>query len=419
MSNITKKLILIILFIIISIGLAFLLYFIFFASKNEVIPIGQKQQQTQGGEFPVAGSGSGQKIGTTDGISVSSDIVGQDNLENQIEASGGVIVQAREIVNKNILKVKDYSNPNQGIVYYDDINQSFYKVSDNGVINKLSDRKFYAVKNATFSSTKNQAIIEYPDNKKVLYDFDKDEFIARFPEEAIDFGFSNDGDKLSYKWIDYYENNNYLVTSNPDASNFKFIRPIVDQAKNIDNVWSPDGEIMATFRKQYDLERQEVYFINENNKDFRSLLVDGVNFKGVWNTKGDKILYSVAEVRKNFLPMLWIANGQSDGLGYGKMSLGISTWVDKCSFSKKEDSIVYCAVPDELPRGSGLNPDIVSDVVYSIYKINMQTGNSEIVSQPIVDGDRVSIDKIYITQNDSSIFYTDSANGYLYQLGLE
>ncbi|HNV97292.1 MAG TPA: hypothetical protein PKL13_03160 [bacterium] len=413
----TKKIISIILFLIVSIGLAFSIYFVFFGKKQEPIPTIVEEQPITGVEFPIAGEGGAQIVepggGTTDEQIVTT--------EKEIEgvAQDEIIVNSKQLVDRNISNVSDYSSINDGIVYYDNFSQSFYKITEEGKISKLSDRKFYSVKNSIFSPTKNEAILEYPDNTKMLYDFNKDEFIAKFPKEAQDFAFSDQGDKLSYKWIDYYEDHNYLVTSNPDASNFKFIVPIADQAKNIQNIWSPDGEVMATFRKQEDLERQYIYFINENNKNLRALLVDGFNFQGMWNTKGDKLLYNVTEPRIDYNPVLWVANGQGDGLGYGKASLGINTWVDKCSFSNIDSNVVYCAVPDSLPRGSGINSSIASNAVYSIYKINIGNGNQELIAQPIVNNSRVSIDKIYISKNDSQIFYVEQGSGYLYSINLK
>lgn len=417
MSESTKKIILIILFLIVSIGLAFLIYFVFFAKRQTPVEPIVPEELISGAEFPTAGEGGAQIVEPGGGI-VDEQFTPSET-ETQLPIQEGVISNSKQLVNRDISNINDYSNVNGGIVYYDNQNQTFYKITEDGTISKLSDRKFYSLTNATFSPTKNEAILEYPDKRKVLYDFNKDEFIARFPEQTQDFAFSQQGDKLSYKWIDYYEDQNYLVTSNPDASNFKFIRPIGDQARNINNIWSPDGEVMATFRKQADLERQDIYFINENDKNLRALLVDGFNFQGVWNTKGDKLLYNVTEPRKDYNPVLWIANGQGDGLGYGKASLGINTWVDKCSFSNADSNLVYCAVPDYLPRGSGINSSIAEGVVYSIYKINIANGSQELIAQPVVNNNRVSIDKIYTSQNDSQIFYIDHNTGYLYSINLK
>ncbi|MDD4290376.1 MAG: hypothetical protein PHH83_03845 [Patescibacteria group bacterium] len=417
MSAVTKKIVLIILFIVISIGLAFLIYFVFFAKKQIPDEIIVQEQQISGGEFPTAAEGGAKVVEPGSGI-VDEEFV-SEKIENQTITQEGVIINSKQLVNRDISSINDYSNLNRGIVYYDTINQSFYKVTEDGKISKLSDRKFYSLTAATFSPTKNEAILEYPDKRKVLYDFNKDEFIARFPEQTQDFAFSQQGDKLSYKWIDYYEDQNYLVTSNPDATNFKFIRPILDQAKNIQSIWSPNGEVMATFRKQVDIERQDIYFFNENDKNLRALLVDGFNFEAMWNTKGDKLLYNVTEPRKDYNPVLWVANGQGDGLGYGKASLGVNTWVDKCSFSNTDSNVVYCAVPDYLPMGSGINSSVAEDAIYSIYKINIANGNQELIAQPLVDNNRVSIDKIYTSQDDSQIFYIDKNSGYLYSINLK
>ena len=416
MSDNKRKIVLIILFIIVVIGLAFLIYYVFFTSSRQPVTP-QQEQQNQSGEFPSASEGGAQQIEQGGGTPQSGEVQGNTQGQGNV-TSEETIINSKQLLDKDVSRIKTYSKINDGIVYYDDANQGFYRVTSDGKVSKLSDRKFYNVTNATFSPTKNEAIIEYPDKTKVLYDFDKDEFIAKFPEQAQDFGFSTTGDKLSYKWIDYYEDSNYLVTSNPDASNFKFIRPIADQAKNIDDVWSPDGEVMATFKKQYDAERQEIYFINENDKNLRSLLVDGFNFKGTWNTKGDKLLYNITELRNDFKPTLWIANGQGDSLGYGKRPLGLNTWVDKCSFSQSDNDVVYCAVPDELEKGSGLNSSSYGGSSYSIYRINIATGNQELLAQPIIDNNRISIDKIYTDKNDSSLFYVDGSSGYLYSIDL-
>ncbi|HNZ86077.1 MAG TPA: hypothetical protein PLD95_00755 [bacterium] len=407
----TKKIILILLFLAVSIGMAFLIYFTFFARKQEPISSPIDTTPSDVG-FPDVGIGGPQIIDTGGEtiITTKPEIMGTDEE---------LVTNSQEVVGKNIASINTYSAVNNGVVYYDNLNQSFFKVSGDGTISKLSDRKFYSVTNATFSPTKNQAILEYPDNTKVLYDFEREEFIARFPQETQDFAFSETGDKLSYKWMGDYEDQNYLVTSNSDASNFKFIRPIADQARNIKNIWSPNGEVMATFRKQYDLERQEIYFINEDDKNLRSLVVDGFNFDGMWNTQGDKLLYNVTSQRSDFKPTLWFANGQGDDLGYGKVSMGINTWINKCSFSQSNNDVVYCAVPDSMPRGAGLNPGLASGIPYSIYKINISTGNQQIIAQPMVNNNRISIDKIYTNQNDSQMYYIDSSTGYLYSIDLK
>jgi len=115
--------------------------------------------------------------------------------------------------------------------------------------------------------------------------------------------------------------------------------------------------------------------------------------------------------------VLWIANGQTDELGGGKRYIGLNTWVDKCSFSNINDDLVYCAVPDYLPTGSGWYPEFADDLPYSIYKINTSNGQKEKLAEPVANGTRVSIDQIFLNKGDEKIYYTD-VNGYVYNLDL-
>ncbi len=92
--------------------------------------------------------------------------------------------------------------------------------------------------------------------------------------------------------------------------------------------------VLATYREAIDGERQQVFFINENNKNLDLLVVEGRGFEVIWSPRGDKILYNVFSSQNDYNPTLWIASGQGDGLGGGKRYVGLNTWVDKCDFSK-------------------------------------------------------------------------------------
>jgi len=116
---------------------------------------------------------------------------------------------------------------------------------------------------------------------------------------------------------------------------------------------------------------------------------------------------------------LWVANGSADELGYGKRYLGINTWADKCDFSNSNNGALYCAVPDSLPEGSGLSRSVAAGSLYSIYKIDINTGFKEKISEPVYNNQRVSIDKIYLDNNERKLYYTNESNGYLYSIDLQ
>lgn len=413
-----RKIILILLFFLVIIVVGFLLYSIFFKKEKPPVYI-QPGISTTTLPFIEKGEVKVKEIEPSElveGLPKAEDIfVPKDQIDSF--AKGGA-TDSEEVVSKKV-KGQDFSKTNNGMVYYDRGNQNFYRLLDDGSVFKMSDNKFYSVVDVMWSPTKNQAILEYPDEMKVLYDFDKDMQIASFPKEMKEFDFSINGEKIASKWVGEYRDYNYIVSSSPNGSNFKFVEPMGDKENDVQIVWSSDNEILATYRKRIDADRQEIFFINEQGKNLRSLVVDGGGFKGAWNPRGDKLLYSVFQDRTDFSPVLWVANGQGDGLGGGKRFLGVNTWVDKCSFSNTNNDLVYCAVPDYLPTGSGWYPELAKDVPYSIYRINADTGRKERIAQPIINGRRVTIDKIYLNKGDKKIYYTNESNGYLYSLDLE
>ncbi len=412
-----KKILLIILFILVIIVVSFLLYGIFF--KKQEIPIDTGLGGPMG-SLPIIGEGEIGIRGAEGEISSAEDIFVQREQIDDI-AKGG-FTNSKEIVSKNI-KSPDFSNINNALVYYDRENQTFYRINDDGSVFKMSDNKFYSVVDVVWSPTKNQALIEYPEDEnvpynKVLYDFDKDRALTSFQKEMKDFNFSSNGEKISAKWIGDYEDFNYIVSCDIDGNNFKFIEPIVDKSRDVQTIWSPDAEVLATYREAIDGDRQEIFFINENNKNLNSLVVDGRGFEVTWSPKGDKILYSVFKSQTDYNPTLWIANGQGDGLGSGKRYVGLNTWIDKCDFSQNNGNLVYCAVPDYLPTGSGWYPELADNVPYHIYRIDINTGRKEKVADPIISGARVTIDEIYLGNNDQILYYTSASDGHLYSIDL-
>ncbi len=414
-----KKIILIILFLVTIVLMIFVIYKIFFQT-NRVGILEEQQPINQGGSLPQLGEGT-QNVQEGSGlISADGTTQGQTQIkETEIDefAQGGFTKVKEDIA--ETIRSQSFSNTNNGMAYYSPGQQSFFRISESGEITKLSDKKFYSVENVTWSDKNNRAIIEYPDGTKILYDFNKDRSLATFPKDMKEFAFSASEDKIASKWVGPYEDYNYIVGAGYDGSNLKFVEPMGMQERNVQIVWSPDNEIMATYRKYIDSERQEIFFINENGKNLTSLIVEGGNFKGTWNPSGEKLLYSVYNSGSNYNPTLWVANGKSDQLGGGKKYLGINTWVDKCDFANTNSQYVYCAVPENLPKGSGMNPSIANSALYSIYKVDINEGRLEKIAQPINNGAGVSINKIYLNNQDSKIYYTDQFNNHLYSIELK
>ena len=63
-------------------------------------------------------------------------------------------------------------NQNGGLRYHNAADGKFYKVAADGTVKEMSDQIFYNANKVTWAPTKEEAIIEYPDGIKIVYNFD-------------------------------------------------------------------------------------------------------------------------------------------------------------------------------------------------------------------------------------------------------
>ncbi|PIR94757.1 hypothetical protein COT95_02435, partial [Candidatus Falkowbacteria bacterium CG10_big_fil_rev_8_21_14_0_10_37_6] len=77
---------------------------------------------------------------------------------------------------------------------------------------------------------------------------------------------------------------------------------------------------------------------------------------------------------------------------------------------------LYCAVPDVLPEGAGLFPELAQNSVDSLYKINTTTGAKTLIAIP--EG-YFNINDLMIQEDESNLYFTDSFSGNLYKVKLK
>jgi len=406
-----KKILLIILFLALCFGLGFGIYYLFFYSPEprpgEPGFIGQggnlpsadnAQNNLTGGDTGVGGVGGGQTTGRAP--------VGNAGLKGQAVA---LPITVDKVVSPIL------SASGQGIIFYNPLNNKFYNINDKGEKVAISDKEFYQVQNVYWSNDKTKAIIEYPDGNKILYDFIKNKQLT-LQKEITEPEFNNLG-QVAYKHITSETDNNWLAVSDPNGSGTTLIEELGDNAGEVQVAWSPTGEVVALFGKPIGSDQTEVYFIGLKGENFKSLIVDGSNFKGLWSPSGARLLYQAVSGQNNYNPSLWIADAEGDTIGNHKFSLGLSTWVDKCVF--QSEKIVYCAVPRELREGAGLYPELITDTEDLIYRIDLSTGLKELVAEPIDEtGKKFNIEKLYLSESGNYLFFWNKNDGKVYKMQL-
>lgn len=381
-----KKILIVILFIVIIIGVGYAIYAVFFRAEKPaevVAPPAEEVTPPPTAGLPPA-AGAAKPVTPAEIPLATGGTVDIPAMETQ-PALGASLSQGNEV---NFYNVSD---------------GKFYKINEDGTIETLSDKVFYNVANVTWSPNFDEAILEYPDGSNILYNF-KTQKQATLPKHWQEFDFSPDGKKIAAKSIGMDVENRWLTVANPDGTEAQIIEQLGDKAGLIQISWAPHGQIIA-FAKNYEnlaLSEQEILFIGLKGENFKSITVPGMKFEGRWSPSGNKLLYSVTSQASNYLPLLWIVDADLLNIGANRRSLGVNTWAEKCVFA--DESTLYCAIPKNLPRGAGLEPDMAKNPADSIWKINLSTGQRTVV---VVPSASMNITSLNLSQDQNYLYFVD------------
>lgn len=297
--------------------------------------------------------------------------------------------------------------------FYNSEDGKFYSIDKNGQATLLSDQVFHDVDNVTWSPDKNKAILEYPDGANIVYDFNTDTQ-ATLPNHWKDFAFSPDGGQIVMKSIGQDPDNRWLAVSNADGSQARPVAALGDKDDTVYPSWSPNKQSVAMYTEGVDLNRQDVYFVGLNSENFKSMTIEGRGFQYQWAPQGGQMLYSVYSTDSDMKPTLWIANAQGDTIGSGRKNLNIETWADKCAYAGATE--IFCAVPDSLPEGAGLFPDLAKGTSDKLYQIDTRTGVRKLIAIPDAS---VSMSDLMLSDNGYYLYFIDNNTGNLEQIKLK
>jgi len=410
MSERTKKILLFSLLAAGTIALAFLLYFFFKKVAPTAPPTGAgvPTGPAAGGQFTPAG----QRVATT--------TAGGAGAQAGLPTAGAIpgvkpsYYQPEPVTKIASEKVSYFSiGPTGGTRFYNPNDGKFYQVSPDGTSKTLSDQTFYNVKNVTWAPKNNKAVLEYPDGSKIIYDFEKQKQ-ATLPKHWSEFSFSSDGAEIAAKSVGLSPENRWLVTVNDDGTGTKLIEPMGENADKVIVDWSPSRQAVAFSMtgNALGLYRKEVLLIGLNGENFKSLTVEGMGFKPQWSPTGKQLLYSVYSDRSNYKPELWLTNSYGQDIGSGRKNLELNTWANKCAFSG--DETLYCAVPRNLPQGSGISPAVADSSYDDFYKVDLKTGLKTLVNI----SDNYSVDNVSFDQAGNRLVFTDRNQSGVFEIKL-
>src|SRR3989338_2115411 len=176
-----KRLILITLFILATIGIAFLLYWVFFAGKIGPERVSEEVQPTEG-EFPEGEEGEftrptvapPQQLPVTEGVAPGVQIAPAAQEESKL----------KRVTEDALIGAK--VNANNMVSFYNQLDGRFYQTDADGGMKPLSDTVFYNVDSVVWAPQTNAAVLEYPDGSNIYYNFEFDEQVT-LPKHWEDF----------------------------------------------------------------------------------------------------------------------------------------------------------------------------------------------------------------------------------------
>jgi hypothetical protein len=426
-----KKIILIIGFILLVVGVALLLYFTFFKTPTTpVTPINQMPVNEQGQVgLPVSQEAwermtleERQQLGlplTTwtnqpvNQVLTNEAVVPVEEISRI--AQGGITQENSVSLDKtaDVTLARDGNN----LLYYNSDDGHFYKTTPDGDRVLLSDKVFNNVQNVVWSPTKDKAIMEYPDGYKTVYDFNTQKQTT-LPFNWYDFSFSPNGKEIAFKLDSKYPENRWLSIANADGTGAVAIENMGDNADKVTVTWSSNKQVVAFSRtgEPRGAWEQSVLLVGRYGEKFTPLMVDGQGFESSWDNLGQKIAYSVYSPSSDYNPELYVINATGDNAGYGKIDTGLKTTSSKCTFNQAGDSL-YCAVPQDLPYGSALVPELADNTKDDFYKVDLKTGQTSLLAEPAFGSYQVN--SVFLSSDESLLYFVDSVTGKLRSIQLK
>lgn len=398
MTERTKRLLLISGFILSVFVIAFLLYAMFFRPAPPEPTVEEETEATQG-QLPSSLEAQ---------IRAREEAIAQEEaarLEEADEVALGGLTQTTELTTGSVDNVT-LSADGESMNYYNASDGRFYTIDEDGNVVALSDARFPNAESVDWNKDSNKALIEFPDGSNVVYNFDTEKQVT-LPSHWEDFDFSPVTDELIAKSIALDPNNRYLVITSDDGSKTSSIQALGENEKKVEVNWSPNDQVIAfadtSEAIQGGAERRMIYPVGKNKENFKGLVVEGLGFDSKWSPNGRQLLYSVSGNYSQNKPLLWIVDATSSTMGDNRQSLGLNTWVDKCTWSSA--SVLYCAVPLELPPNAGLQRSVFEDEPDALYKLDLLAATSTLVAIP---AEETAMNNLQVSDDESLLYFTNT-----------
>lgn len=311
----------------------------------------------------------------------------------------------------------------EAVRYVDRISGNIYQT----FLDKLSERKFSTtivpkVYESIFGNKGNSVLMRYLKAdartietflgvipKEVLgADTDANEIKGTFLSDNItDLSLSPDGTKIFYL-LNVGENAIGTIINLADSKKTQiFDSPFTEWL----SFW-PNASMITLTTKPTALVQGHMYTLNPTTKSFIRALGDIYGLTTLTSPNGKLVLYSDSSLTLNTFDI----NKKTT------TPTGLRTLPEKCVWNN-DSSIVYCAVPTNISGGQYPDSWYQGEVSFvdQIWKIELLTGNTTIISDPALDTGGEDIDGIKLALDNSGkyLLFVNKKDSFLWKLDLE
>lgn len=304
----------------------------------------------------------------------------------------------------------------RGVAYHDPDDGLFYRQLSDGSVAPLSEAKFFSVEEIDWSPDSTKAVLSFPDDSKILYDFQSQTKLD-LPAFWEDFDFSPTSDQIAFKSLPGDYEDKWIIITDTKGRNILPVEHLGDKEKDVQIIWAQDKQRVALYSKPLDGQRRELLFIGANGENFKSAFVPGLDVKGQWTPDGEKLLFSSHSLTDGIVPHLYVMDGKGLDTGTNRIDLNVSTWVDRCVIAK-DSKIAYCGVPTIMRDGAAITPEYQHNTQDQLYAINLETGVSVVAARTATIGGAISytISNPFLSPDEKIFYFQDADAGTLHAL---
>lgn len=228
-------------------------------------------------------------------------------------------------------------------------------------------------------------------------------------ENITDIALRPDGERVAA--LTQNGDGSQTIATNPDGTEPVSVRE--SSLSGWDIRWETANELIYTTRGSARI-LGSAYALDLSNGAFTQIVGARNGLATLPDPDGTHLLYSETE---NGTPSLAVYDRTNDT----HRELALNTFAEKCVWSRADTSVVYCAVPNNIPQETYPDAWYRGDVSFTdaLWRINVSEGRSQFIfdvsAQSASDIDVVDL---RVSSDDSLLIFTNKRDGSLWALDL-